>query len=60
MLRTYNATSAQKAITFMCLDFNGRSTTYNFLPPVACPNGIRAQIVSSLTTLPKDDTKIGK
>jgi len=44
-LRTYNATSsAQKAVTFLCLDFNGKSVTYDFLPPTLCPNGIRAQI----------------
>ena len=33
--------------------------TYNSLPPTACPSGIRAQIVSSLTT-PQDDIKNGK
>ncbi|KAF8813483.1 hypothetical protein BYT27DRAFT_7335099 [Phlegmacium glaucopus] len=44
-LRTYDATSsAQRAVTFLCLDFNGKSVTYNFLPPTTCPSGIRAQI----------------
>jgi hypothetical protein len=33
--------------------------TYNSLPPTPCPSGIRAQIVSSLTILPKDDIKNG-
>ena len=32
--------------------------TYNSLPPTLCPSGIRAQIVSSLTTSPKDDIKM--
>jgi hypothetical protein len=44
LLRTYTATSAQKAVTFLCLDFNGKSVTYNYLPPTLCPSGIRAQI----------------
>lgn len=49
-LRTYNASSsAQRAITFLCLNFNGVSVTYNSLPPTTCPNGVRAQIVSSST-----------
>lgn len=44
-LRTYDASSkAQQAITFLCLDFNGKSTRYNELPPTSCPSGIRAQI----------------
>ncbi|KAE9401313.1 hypothetical protein BT96DRAFT_992198 [Gymnopus androsaceus JB14] len=44
-LRSYNASSyAQQAITFLCLNFNGVSTKYNFLPPISCPSGIRAQI----------------
>ncbi|TFK73295.1 hypothetical protein BDN72DRAFT_736873, partial [Pluteus cervinus] len=44
-LRTYDGTSsAQRAVTFLCLDFNGVSQTYNSLPPTACPSGIRAQI----------------
>ena len=59
LLRTYTATSAQKAVTFLCLDFNGKSVTYNSLPPTLCPSGIRAQIVSSSTISPKDDFKTG-
>ncbi len=44
-LRTYDANSfAQQAVTFLCLDFSGKSVKYNELPPVACPSGIRAQI----------------
>jgi hypothetical protein len=44
-LRTYDASSyAQQAITFLCLDFNGKSVRYNELPPTSCPSGIRAQI----------------
>jgi hypothetical protein len=44
-LRTYNASNfAQRAVTFLCLNFNGKSVTYNSLPPTTCPNGIRAQI----------------
>ena len=44
-LRTYDAKSfAQKAITYLCLDFSGTSVRYNELPPVACPSGIRAEI----------------
>ena len=41
-LRTYTPTSAQKAVTFLCLDSNGKSATYNSLPPTLCPSGIRA------------------
>jgi hypothetical protein len=45
-LRQYDATSpAQRAITFLCLDFNGVSTRHNELPAKSCPSGIRAQIV---------------
>ncbi|KAF9532660.1 hypothetical protein CPB83DRAFT_847146 [Crepidotus variabilis] len=44
-LRTYDPNSkAQKAVTFLCLDFNGKSTTYNEIPSVQCPSGVRAQI----------------
>jgi len=49
-LRTFDSSSsAQRAVTFLCLDFNGKSVTYNHLPPTACPSGVRAQIVSSWT-----------
>ena len=41
-LRTYTPTSAQKAVTFLCLDSNGKSATYNSVPPTLCPSGIRA------------------
>ncbi|KAJ7284380.1 hypothetical protein C8J57DRAFT_1288258 [Mycena rebaudengoi] len=44
-LRSYDANShAQKAITFLCLDFSGTSTTHNSLPTKNCPSGIRAQV----------------
>ncbi|CAK5263549.1 unnamed protein product [Mycena citricolor] len=45
MLRAYDPTSyAQQAITFLCLDFNGKSTRFNEFPAQNCPSGIRAQI----------------
>ncbi|TRM60477.1 hypothetical protein BD626DRAFT_435832 [Schizophyllum amplum] len=45
MLRTYNASSkAQQAVSFNCLDFEGTSVTYPWMPTVNCPSGIRAQI----------------
>jgi hypothetical protein len=44
LLRTYTPTSAQEAVNFMCLDFNGKPVTSKFLPLTLCPNGIRAQI----------------
>ncbi|KAL1734096.1 hypothetical protein EV714DRAFT_245468 [Schizophyllum commune] len=45
MLRTWDESSkAQKAVSFNCLDFEGTSVTYNWLPSVNCPSGIRAQI----------------
>ena len=40
--------SQQKAVSFLCLDFNGASTKYDLLPNVPCPSGVRAQLVSSL------------
>ncbi|PPQ63224.1 hypothetical protein CVT24_005684 [Panaeolus cyanescens] len=44
-LRTYDPNSfAQQAVTYICLDFNGVSSKWNFLPPIACPDGIRAQV----------------
>ncbi|KAF9048855.1 hypothetical protein BJ165DRAFT_1342919 [Panaeolus papilionaceus] len=44
-LRTYDPNSfAQQAITYICLDFNGVSSKWNFLPPIDCPSGIRAQV----------------
>ncbi|TFK36514.1 hypothetical protein BDQ12DRAFT_686546 [Crucibulum laeve] len=44
-LRTLNASSfAQQAVTFLCLDFNGKSSRYNELPSNRCPSGIRSQI----------------
>ncbi|KAK7037774.1 hypothetical protein VNI00_010735 [Paramarasmius palmivorus] len=45
MLRTYDENSkAQKAITFLCLDFNGVTTRHNELPAKSCPSGIRSQV----------------
>ncbi|KAK7055428.1 hypothetical protein R3P38DRAFT_2847000 [Favolaschia claudopus] len=45
-LRTLDPSSfAQQAITFLCLDFNGKSNRYNELPRgISCPSGIRSQI----------------
>ncbi|KAF7297324.1 Wsc domain [Mycena indigotica] len=45
-LRTLDASSfAQQAVTFLCLDFNGKSVRYNELPVGKhCPSGIRSQI----------------
>ncbi|KAJ7042818.1 hypothetical protein C8F04DRAFT_1074926 [Mycena alexandri] len=45
-LRTLDPSSfAQQAITFLCLDFNGKSSRYNELPrAIDCPSGIRSQI----------------
>lgn len=44
-LRTYTNSSAQKAVTFLCLNFNGVSKRYNHLPSgVQCPSGTRAEI----------------
>ncbi|KAJ7456889.1 hypothetical protein FB451DRAFT_1275125 [Mycena latifolia] len=45
-LRTLDPSSfAQQAITFLCLDFDGKSSRYNELPVwISCPSGIRSQI----------------
>ncbi|CAK5271500.1 unnamed protein product [Mycena citricolor] len=45
-LRTLDPSSfAQQAVTFLCLDFNGKSSRYNELPRgISCPSGIRSQI----------------
>ncbi|KAJ7222332.1 hypothetical protein GGX14DRAFT_428484 [Mycena pura] len=45
-LRTLNTSSfAQLAVTFLCLDFSGKSSMYNELPKgISCPSGIRSQI----------------
>ncbi|KAJ7211769.1 hypothetical protein GGX14DRAFT_362344, partial [Mycena pura] len=44
-LRSFNASSvAQRAITFVCLEFDGADVTSNGLPSQACPDGLRAQI----------------
>ncbi|KAJ6554576.1 hypothetical protein B0H19DRAFT_995026 [Mycena capillaripes] len=45
-LRTLDPSSfAQQAITFLCLDFSGKSNRYNELPRgISCPSGIRSQI----------------
>ncbi|KAF9552310.1 hypothetical protein CPC08DRAFT_698717 [Agrocybe pediades] len=44
-LRTFDPSSfAQQAVTFLCLDFNGKSTRFNELPKQRCPSGIRSQI----------------
>uniref|UniRef100_A0A0W0F7N3 DUF1996 domain-containing protein n=1 Tax=Moniliophthora roreri TaxID=221103 RepID=A0A0W0F7N3_MONRR len=45
LLRTYDPNSkAQKAITFLCLDFNGVTTKHDSLPNKSCPSGIRSQV----------------
>ncbi|KAJ6578874.1 hypothetical protein DFH09DRAFT_1148548 [Mycena vulgaris] len=46
ILRTLDPSSfAQQAITFLCLDFSGKSSRYNELPAgISCPSGIRSQI----------------
>jgi hypothetical protein len=45
-LRSFDPASfAQQAITFLCLDFNGKSTRTNELPKGPCASGIRSQIV---------------
>jgi len=36
--------SEQKAVSFLCLDFNGVSTRSDYLPEKPCPSGIRAQL----------------
>lgn len=45
--RDYDPTDpASLAVTFMCLDFQGTSTTWTHLPTeITCPDGYRAQIV---------------
>ncbi|KAF8147672.1 hypothetical protein B0H34DRAFT_738741 [Crassisporium funariophilum] len=44
-LRSFDPSSfAQQAVTFLCLDFNGKSTRFNELPKQRCPSGIRSQI----------------
>ena len=47
-LRTFdNGSVSQHAISYKCLQFDGQPMEdYNGLPPVSCPAGIRAQIVS--------------
>lgn len=43
--------SEQKAVSFLCLDFNGvTDPPYDFLPEKPCPSGVRAQLVSSVRT----------
>ncbi|TEB27099.1 hypothetical protein FA13DRAFT_1634966 [Coprinellus micaceus] len=43
--RTYNAADpAQKAVDYLCLDFNGQTTRHPGLPEKFCPSGIRSQI----------------
>ena len=41
----------QRAVSFLCLDFNGTPTKYDTMPPVRCANGLRGQIVGSLYTI---------
>ena len=42
--------SEQKAVSFLCLDFGGVSTRSDFLPTKPCPSGVRAQLVSPIST----------
>lgn len=41
--------SEQKAVSFLCLDFNGVSVRSDYLPEKPCASGIRAQLVSYTT-----------
>ncbi|KAF9654023.1 hypothetical protein BDM02DRAFT_1154676 [Thelephora ganbajun] len=34
----------QRAVSFLCLNFNGVSSKHDFLPEMSCPNGVRAQL----------------
>ncbi|KAF9054059.1 hypothetical protein BJ165DRAFT_1337872 [Panaeolus papilionaceus] len=44
-LRSFDPSSfAQQAVTFLCLDFDGKSSRFNELPKQRCPSGIRSQI----------------
>ncbi|KAH6912096.1 hypothetical protein BKA70DRAFT_825592 [Coprinopsis sp. MPI-PUGE-AT-0042] len=44
-LRAFNESDfSQRAITFLCLDFNGESKRTNELPHARCPQGIRAEV----------------
>lgn len=43
--RSYDANSfAQRAIDYLCLDFNGKTTKHTGLPEKNCPSGIRSQV----------------
>ncbi|KAF9529140.1 hypothetical protein CPB83DRAFT_790698 [Crepidotus variabilis] len=45
VLRTFDSTSfAQQAVTYICLDFNGKPTRSNQFPKARCPSGVRSQI----------------
>ncbi|KAF5329690.1 hypothetical protein D9619_008944 [Psilocybe cf. subviscida] len=44
-LRSFDPSNfAQQAVTFLCLNFNGKSTRTNELPKGQCASGIRSQI----------------
>jgi len=48
-IRTFDPSSfAQQAVTYLCLDFNSKSSRSNEMPKKRCPSGIRSQIVRSL------------
>lgn len=53
-LRTFDSgSSAQQAVTYICLNFSGKSSKHNELPEnIACPAGIRSQIVCYSFMLP--------
>jgi len=42
--RSNSGSIAQKAISFLCLDFQGQSVRFDGLPPQPCRSGVRAQI----------------
>lgn len=42
--RNFTGTFAAKAASFVCLDYNGKSSETNGFPKKNCPDGIRTQI----------------
>ena len=47
-------TAEQRAVSFLCLDFNGVSTKSDYLPDKNCPSGVRAQLVGQFCTCPSN------
>jgi len=52
-LRSYDDSSAaQQAVTYLCLDFEGKTTgPFPELPAKKCASGVRSQIVRALCLL---------